>query len=63
MQSSPEQLLTVRELAILLNATERTVYNMILSKEIPFIRLGDGGDYRFDRNSVKEALSHNMKQK
>ena len=55
------ELLTLKELAAFLKVSDRTVYNLIEGNEIPFIRLGDGGDYRFDKIAVVETLANTKK--
>ena len=60
MQSTQEQLITTKELAEILQVRERTVYLMIENKEIPFYQLGEGGTYRFNKESVLQALSKNQ---
>ena len=47
-----DKLLTVLEIAELLNVTKTTIYNMIYKNEIPFIRIG--GSYRFNADEVIE---------
>lgn len=44
------KLITVVELAELLNVTKTTIYNMIYKNEIPFIKIG--GSYRFSEEEV-----------
>ena len=45
-----KKLLTVVEIAELLNVTKTTIYNMIYKNEIPFIKIG--GTYRFNADEV-----------
>ena len=47
-----DKLITISELAELLNVTTRTIYNMVYKNEIPFIKIG--GTYRFDADEVIE---------
>ena len=47
-----DKLLTVLEIAELLNVTKTTIYNMIYKNEIPFIKIG--GTYRFNADEVIE---------
>ena len=47
-----DKLITISELAELLNVTTRTIYNMIYKNKIPFIRIG--GSYRFNADEVIE---------
>lgn len=61
MQSTTEQLLTLQELAEVLKTTERTVYSMVKAEEIPFIRLGENGNYRFNKKEVLEFLRKSNK--
>lgn len=53
------KLITISELAELLNVTTRTIYNMIYKNEIPFIRIG--GSYRFDVDEVIEYFKKDGK--
>lgn len=55
------KLVTVRELAELLNVSQNTVYSMIEKNEIPFIKIK--GTYRFDQEEVLKHLSNNPKTK
>ena len=47
-----KKLLTVLEIAELLNVTKTTIYSMIYKNEIPFIKIG--GTYRFNADEVIE---------
>lgn len=57
-QIPTESLISLKQLADFLNVTERTIYNMIETKKIPFYRVGgkSGGDYRFNKQDVLESL-------
>lgn len=57
MQPTQEQLITLQDLATHLQVSDRTVYDMVKNSEIPFIRLGKGGDYRFNKQAVLDTLS------
>ena len=53
-----DKLITIAELAELLNVTTRTIYNMIYANEIPFIRIG--GSYRFNAGEVIEYFKNGV---
>lgn len=57
MQDIPEQFVSLQELAIYLSVSDRTIYSLITNNEIPFIRIGKDGDYRFDKKAVLETLN------
>lgn len=54
-----DKLLTVVEIAELLNVTKTTIYNMIYANEIPFIKIG--GSYRFNADEVIEYFKEGGK--
>lgn len=56
-----DKLLTVLEIAELLNVTKTTIYNMIYKNEIPFIRIG--GSYRFNADEVIEYFKKGGKNR
>lgn len=47
--------LSVKEVAKMLNVSEKTVYRMIRNETIPFYRVG--GQWRFDRKHIKSWLA------
>jgi excisionase family DNA binding protein len=56
MQST-EQLIDTNALASFLGYSQRTIYRFIEDKRIPFIRLGENGEYRFNKEEVLKALT------
>lgn len=50
-------MLDVRDLAIALGISRKTVYALVADNQIPFYRIGSGrGTIRFDLQEVKDAL-------
>lgn len=58
MLPAPEKLISLQELAEFLNVSDRTIYSLIANNEIPFIRIGKDGDYRFDKQIVIDTLAN-----
>lgn len=54
-----DQLLDTNALATFLGYSQRTIYRLIEDKKIPFIRLGENGEYRFNKDEVLKALTTN----
>ena len=52
-----EGLLTVKQVAELLNLTPWTVYQLVYKKEIPFTKIGK--IIRFDRNKISDFIEEN----
>ena len=51
-----KKLLTVKDLADLLNAHEQTIYKMIYKKQIPFIKI-KGIGYRFYTEEIEQWIN------
>lgn len=54
-----DQLIDTNGLAAFLGYSQRTIYRLIEDKKIPFIRLGENGEYRFNKDDVLKALTNN----
>ena len=52
-----ERLLTVKQVAELLNLTPWTVYQLVYKKQIPFTKIGK--IIRFDRNKISDFIQEN----
>ena len=53
-------LLTAREVAVLLKVSQTTVYDMASSGQLPYVRVGvKGGRYRFQQADIEAYLSGN----
>jgi excisionase family DNA binding protein len=56
-RSELEPLLTIRDVAVLLSVTTRTVYRLLAAGEITASRVGDR--LRFERREIRRYLSEN----
>lgn len=56
-QEAPtEQFMTIKQLGLLLNTSARNIYYMIYNNQIPYIRLGIKGRYRFNKQDVMNQI-------
>ncbi len=52
----PSPIMTIRELAQYLRVHQATLYKLIHRGQIPFFKIGS--DYRFNRETIEELLTH-----
>lgn len=62
LQAPTEQLMTIKQLGLLLNTTPRSIYFMIYKNQIPYVRLGKNGSYRFSKEHVMSVINSYSKK-